>query len=160
MNVYIRPLRESDALISCKWRNDPDVWTYTGARPDRYITEEIELEWIRQVLKDETSRRFAICVTDTHEYIGNVQLTDIDNDSAQFHIFIGNKSYWGKGVSTLVTNLLLTFARSNLKLNKIYLYVNKENVAAIRSYEKNGFKVVSSCDKDIRMEVDIFSGND
>lgn len=160
MNVYIRPLRESDALASWRWRNDPDVWAYTGSHPDHYITEDIELEWIHRVLKDETSRRFAICITDTHEYIGNVQLTDINSDSAQFHIFIGKKSYWGKGVATMATNLLLAFARCNLKLRKVYLNVNKENIAAIRSYKKNGFKVVSSCGEDIRMEVDIFSDND
>jgi len=160
MNVYLRPLRESDALTSWHWRNNPEIWTYTGSIPDQYITEEIEIEWIRRVLKDETTKRFAICITDTDEYIGNVQLTNIENDAAQFHIFIGNQSYWGKGVSTLATNLLLAFVRSNLQLNKIYLYVSKENVAAIRSYEKNGFKIVSCRDKDIRMEVDMFSGND
>jgi RimJ/RimL family protein N-acetyltransferase len=155
MNVYIRPLSENDALTSWKWRNDPEVWKYTSSRPDRYITEEIELEWIRRALKDETSKRFAICITDTNEYIGNVQLTNIKNDLAQFHIFIGNKIYWGRGVSTSATALILNYAHSILKINKIFLIVNKENIAGIKSYEKNGFKTVSSCDLNIRMEVEL-----
>ena len=153
MNVYIRPLRESDASTSWRWRNDREVWTYTRSHPDRYITEEIEIEWIRRALNDRTSRRFAICIIGTDEYIGNVQLTDIENDSAQFHIFIGNKFYWGKGGSTLATSLLLAFARQNLKLKNIYLYVDKENLAAIESYKKNGFNAVSSHENEIRMEI-------
>lgn len=155
MNVYIRPLRESDASTSWRWRNDPDIWTYTGSRPDQYITEEIEFDWIRRVLKDRTSKRFAICITDTHEYIGNVQLTDIENNSAQLHIFIGNKSCWGKGVSTAATKLILDFARNKLHLKRIYLAVDNQNISAIRSYKKNGFKTVSVSAKNIRMEVDM-----
>ena len=30
MKVTIRPLVESDAYTSVKWRNDPEVFKYTG----------------------------------------------------------------------------------------------------------------------------------
>ncbi len=30
MQVVIRPLQESDAYISYKWRNDSEVFRYTG----------------------------------------------------------------------------------------------------------------------------------
>ena len=36
--VLIRPLEVSDALTSYKWRNDPEIWKYTGSRPDMEIT--------------------------------------------------------------------------------------------------------------------------
>jgi diamine N-acetyltransferase len=153
MNIFIRPLQESDALISYKWRNDPDVWVLMGSRPDRQITQEIELEWIRHVLSDKTTKRFAICVAGPDEYIGNVQLTGISADEAEFHIFIGEKSYWGKGVSTQATGMILKYAFNELHLKRVSLTVNKENIAAIKSYEKNGFKTVSTCQFNIRMEV-------
>jgi RimJ/RimL family protein N-acetyltransferase len=160
MDVYIRPLLEKDALTSWMWRNDPEVWTYTGSRPNLFITKEIELEWIRRVLKDEDAKRFAICLSETHEYIGNVQLTNIENNSAQFHIFIGEKEYWGRGVSTSATKLILDYAIDKMDMKKIYLIVKKENIAAIKSYEKNGFKTVSYSDRDIRMEIDLSIGTD
>lgn len=155
MDIYIRPLRESDALVSWSWRNDPQVWAFTGSKPDCYISEEIELNWIRRVLQEKSSKRFAICVAENNEYIGNVQLTHIEDDTAQFHIFIGNKLYWGKGVSTSATKQILSVARESLELKTIYLEVNKNNLAAIKSYEKNGFKVGSSCGEVLKMTVDL-----
>jgi len=41
MKVIIRPLQETDAFISNKWRNNPDIWKYTGNKPDKEITLEI-----------------------------------------------------------------------------------------------------------------------
>jgi RimJ/RimL family protein N-acetyltransferase len=152
MEIYIRPLREEDALTSWKWRNDPEVWKLTGSRPDRYITEELELSWIKRVLQDQSTKRFAICVSGTDKYIGNVQLTDITGECAEFHIFIGDRSCWGKGVSTQATRLILDYAWNVLLLKSVFLCVNKDNVAAIRSYEKNGFTTINCDDRDLTME--------
>lgn len=138
-NVYIRPLRREDALISYKWRNDPDIWVYTGRHPDRTITPEIELEWIERVLKNPSSRRFAICLKDGDIYIGNVQLTDIKDGKAEFHIFIGAKEYWGKGFATVATKQLVKFAKDELRLKELYLWVNPQNKSAVKVYSKCGF---------------------
>jgi RimJ/RimL family protein N-acetyltransferase len=145
MEIYLRPLSEKDALKSFHWRNDPDIWRYTGSRPSCLITQEIELEWIRHVLKKEDlSVRFAICVTSNDEYIGNVQLTGIKDLKANFEIFIGNKQYWGFGIASKATAIILDYAGNNLNLNEILIEVNKNNIAAIRVYEKNGFSIISS----------------
>ena len=138
-SVYIRPLRREDALISYKWRNDPDIWVYTGRRPDRTITPEIELEWIDCVLKDPTSRRFAICLNDGDVYIGNIQLTDIKDGKAEFHIFIGAKEYWGKGFATEATKMLIGYAKDELQLKELHLWVNPQNKSAVKVYLKCGF---------------------
>ena len=87
MKILIRPLKIEDAEISFKWRNDPEIWKYTGSRPTTEITKEIEFNWLKKSLKDQTKARFAILADDV--YVGNVQLTDIIlNESAEFHIFI------------------------------------------------------------------------
>lgn len=145
--VSIRALKESDALTSYKWRNDPEVWKYTGTRPNSIITEDIELSWIRKVLRDETSKRFAILYNDN--YVGNVQLTDINSIDAEFHIFIGEKENWGKGISNEATKQILFYAKEELKLLRVYLKVNKNNLGAVKSYERNGFYLV-------RKELDTF----
>lgn len=137
--IYLRPLQKGDAYTSWLWRNDPDVWTYTGSKPDRYITKEIEYEWICRALSDGNSKRYAICQSDDHEHIGNIQLTDINNNKAQLHIFIGNKNYWGKGIGTLATKKILDIAFYEMLLNEVYLSVNSKNRAAISCYIKNGF---------------------
>ena len=142
VSVYIRPLRVEDAQTSFRWRNNPEVWKYTGSRPDRHITPEIETEWIIRVSADPTTARFAICIRGTDAYIGNVQLTEIDagRGSAVFHIFIGEPEYWGRGIATQATRLLLEHARVALGLKRVILWVNPTNRAAVAVYRKCGFK--------------------
>lgn len=148
-NVLIRPLAIQDANISYEWRNDSEIWKYTGSRPDIEITKEIESSWLENVLKDESSKRFAILCD--AEYIGNVQLTDIQETTAEFHIFIGNKSFWGKGISQLATYQILYYAKEILKLTEIYLSVKPENIAAIKSYQNNNFIISSRTDDSVKM---------
>lgn len=135
--VLIRPLVVEDANTSWKWRNDPEVWAQTGNSPDKPITLGIEIEWIKKVIKDETTKRFAITVDD--QYVGNVQLTDVTDSKAQFHIFIGEKSFWGRGIAKQATYQILNYAKEILKLTEVYLYVKKSNVFAIKVYKKNSF---------------------
>lgn len=138
-DVFLRPLERNDALTSCQWRNDPEVWKYTGSRPDRYITPEIELEWIDKVLSDRCRKVYAICLQNDSRYVGNTQVTNIDNGEAQFHIFIGDKSVWGKGVGSIASEKMLKIAKDEFHLNHLKLWVNMENIAARKIYLKNGF---------------------
>lgn len=153
MKIYLRGLVREDALISYKWRNNPKVWKYTGTRPDIKITKEIELRWIENALMKMNEKRYAICVTDTNEYIGNVQLTNIEINRAEFHIFIGDTDYWGKGIGKRATEGILEIAFSNLSLNQIYLYVNTENIPAIKVYEKVGFRREKKTNKQYLMVI-------
>ena len=147
--IFIRPLEEKDAVISWKWRNDPDVWKFTGSRPNIIVTPEIEIDWIQNVLSKLNSKRFAIIVDKV--YVGNIQLTNITELDAEYHIFIGDKSYWGKGIATKATDLLIDYAFTKLKLKLIYLFVKSDNIAAVKVYEKNGFSVKEKIDNSFKM---------
>ena len=139
MQVTIRPLQEQDAYMSVRWRNDPEVFKYTGNTYDHEITIESELGWMRRVIANPNDYRCAILVEDV--YVGNIYLTDIDSESAEYHIFIGNKDYWGKGVAKQASCLLLDYAFNILNLKFVHLSVRKENYAAVKLYEKLGFCV-------------------
>ena len=138
MEVKIRPLKTDDAYTSYKWRNDPEVFRYTGNRYDHEISLESELNWIKQVIYKKDDYRCAILADG--EYVGNIYLTEIDEKKAHFHIFIGNKAYWGKGVARKASEILLEYAFLELGLQIITLNVDLRNVPAIRLYEKLGFK--------------------
>lgn len=140
-----------DAEVSYRWRNDPEIWTLTGRRPDRYITLEIESEWIRTVIAEPDSKRFAIEVNG--KYVGNIQITNIrDQSEGQYHIFIGEKQFWGKGVATLATWQVIRYAKEVLKLKQLFLFVNPLHNSAIHIYEKCGFEKVSD---EIKMILDL-----
>ena len=151
MNVFIRPLQESDAYTSVEWRNDPEVFKYTGNTYDHVITIESELEWIRKVVANHNDYRCAILADGV--YVGNIYLTDINEVSAHYHIFIGNKKYWGKGVAVKASQLILDYAFNELRINTVRLRVRKENTSAVKLYRKLGFKDVETEDKWIVMEV-------
>ncbi len=153
IDIYLRELTEKDAQTSYLWRNDPSVWEYTGRKPDRVITVEIELDWIRNVLKRNNEKRFAICISETNQYIGNVQLTAINGYDAEFHIFIGEKFFWGKGIAQKVTAELTKYAFNELRLQSVYLDVRTSHVAAIKAYEKAGYSEIFRHEDFIRMAV-------
>lgn len=142
MNVTIRPLIEKDAYMSVKWRNDSEVFKYTGHTYNNEITIDSELEWIKRVMQNCNEYRCAILVNNI--YVGNIYLTDITNESAFYHIFIGDKRYWGKGVAYHASKLILDYAFKKLLLSKVYLNVKTENLKAIKLYNRLGFKKVDS----------------
>jgi len=151
MEIYIRPLRIEDALISYKWRNNFKIWELTGSKPDIEITPEIEMTWIKNVINIEEQKRFAICISDSEEYIGNVQLTNINKKKAEFHIFIGETSFWGKGVGKKATKLIIDYGFGALGLEEIYLTVNRLNNKAIRLYKNLGFSCLNTKRESILM---------
>jgi len=140
MNVRIRPLKEQDAYTSVKWRNDPEVFKFTGNIYNHKITIDNELEWIRKVTANPTDYRCAILVDEV--YVGNIYLTDIKEGTAHFHIFIGDKSYWGKGVAKRASLLILEYAFNVLNIKEVLLRVRNVNTSAYNLYLRLGFKDV------------------
>lgn len=151
MNVSIRPLQIEDAYTSVIWRNDPDVFKYTRNTYNHIITVESELEWIKRVIVNTDEYRCAIIVGD--EYVGNIYLTNIDNEKAEYHIFIGNKSFLGKGVAKKASIEIMRYGFEHLNLKKIVLEVHPQNNTAIRLYEKLGFAIVEEKSNFITMEI-------
>ena len=153
MEVQLRNLKKKDAETSWKWRNDPEVWKLTGRRFTGVVTKKIEEEWILKNENSNESKRFAICVNADRKYIGNVQLTNILNNKAIFHIFIGDKEFWGKGVAKKATKLMLKYGFNKLNLDDISLTVDKDNKAAIVVYKRNGFNEDVNNEFEIKMSI-------
>ena len=139
MIVRIRPLREEDAQVSYKWRNDTEVFKYTGANYAHEITLEDESNWIRRVSKNENEYRCAIIANE--EYVGNIYLTDIENGHATYHIFIGNKDFWGKGIAKEASRLIINYGFNVLNIETIELEVRKQNKRAFELYKSLGFQI-------------------
>jgi RimJ/RimL family protein N-acetyltransferase len=62
------------------------------------------------------------------------------NQSAEFHIMLGEKTNYGQGIGSFAIANILYHAFYNLNLNRIELTVLPYNKRAIRLYEKMGFK--------------------
>lgn len=150
MEIKIRPLILEDAYTSVKWRNDDEVFRYTGNRYAHEITLQSELEWIKKVICNPNEYRCAIIVDNI--YVGNIYLTDITTMDATYHIFIGEKSYWGKGVAKKASLLILNYALEHLHLSYVNLKVRVENKTAIGLYKSLGFESINSDSEFITMK--------
>ncbi|MBG6234377.1 RimJ/RimL family protein N-acetyltransferase [Pedobacter sp. CAN_A7] len=152
-SIYLRPLVLDDATTSYKWRNNPDVWKYSLFNPKAPITMEQETAWLEEILMRSDQKRFAICLTKNEKYIGNIQLIDISDQQAEFHLFIGDPDYWGKGIGTKATKLILDYAFFTLNLNNIRLDVDRKNEAAIKIYRRHGFISIDSAERQMVMKI-------
>ena len=102
-----------------------------------------EENWFDQLMRlDADERPLAIEIQDGEvwQLAGNAGLFHLErnNRSAEFGIFIGDKSRWDKGYGTEVLQVFLEHAFDTLNLNRVDLRVFATNARAIRSYEKAG----------------------
>jgi RimJ/RimL family protein N-acetyltransferase len=58
-----------------------------------------------------------------------------------FHITIGERDAWGRGLGTEATEMMLEHAFERLGLHRVGLSVFSYNLRAIRAYEKAGFRI-------------------
>lgn len=135
-DVVLREFRESDIRKKVEWIND--INNNEFLHYDIPLDEEKTKTWFME--KNNDIRRDMV-VEYKNEPIGLIGLLNIDriNLKAEFYICIGEKGVKRKGIATCVTRLLLKSAFRDLGLNKIYLNVDAENLAACCLYEKVGF---------------------
>ncbi len=138
--MYLRDLRRSDLGAMVEWINDHDV-THLLVAGDRPASLELlEERWERD-LRDPQEIVFAVCAIDGDAFIGTTGLYSINwiSRSAEFRVFLGNKTSWNRGIGTECTKLMVVYGFDKLNLNRVWLGVNGENVGAVRAYEKAGF---------------------
>ena len=141
--VFLRPLEREDLNARyLGWLNDPEVTRYmeTGAFP----TTARDLEkFYDEVTGSRNQMILAVADKKSGQHVGNVKLGPIHwiHRCATFGIMIGDKRFWGRGVGLEATRLMVEFGFERLNLRRIDLGVLAEHDAAVRCYEKAGFKV-------------------
>lgn len=137
MKVNIRKFEEADIPNKVKWINDPQNNVFLHY--DLPLEEKKTRIWFNKNCH-RTDRYDAIIEVDGIP-VGLIGLLFIDriNQKAEYYITIGERAYLGKGVANQASKLLLDYAFGTLGLNRIYLYTETENSAAVKSYEKIGF---------------------
>jgi RimJ/RimL family protein N-acetyltransferase len=121
---------------SWEWLNDPEIKKLT-LTPNFTKTDQINFfkslpqrtnYWIKGVLENK-------------EPVAVVGLKNISDTTAEYWGYIGEKSYWGKGLGSFMIAACIAKANT-LSLQKIYLKVSKDNERAKWLYLKKGFQLV------------------
>ena len=166
--VTIRPITYDDTEDIIRWRNSDfvrsrfiDQTLFTKESHEKWLKNFVEtgkvdvtiykdVTSMGTIKKDdytsltlsETGKVAQFIILFNEKSVGSVYLRDIDYDkkSAEYGIFIGEESARGNGVGTKSAALILQYAFEELKLEKIFLRVYKDNTGAVKSYIKAGFK--------------------
>lgn len=138
--LYLRPITINDTEMILNWRNSDAVKQFFIRQED--ITVEEHLYWLEELVSSGKVCQFIICVKNEDKPIGSVYLQKIDtvNGDAEYGIFIGETSALGKGYGTEAGRLMLKYGFEKLNLKTIYLRVYADNIRAIRSYLRIGFR--------------------
>lgn len=137
MQITLRRFDSKDIANKVKWINDSQNNTYLHY--DLPLEIEKTKIWFEKN-KDRTDRFDAVIESDSIP-VGLIGLLGIDlkNLKAEYYICIGEQSAKGKGIAKEASKKLLKYAFEDLKLNKVYLYTEKENILAQKLFEKLGF---------------------
>lgn len=141
--VKLRPLMMDDLATTILWRNDPALKERVlGYRFP--VTVPMEQNWYERNLRQSSpdSAYFGIEKIGQSSLVGMVSLTDIDwiSRHAVLGIVIGRAADQGNGCGKDAVSLILSYAFNSLNLSRIWLKVAVYNKAAIRLFEKLGFK--------------------
>ena len=148
-NIILHPACLCDAEDIVRWRNQKFVRQRFIYQKD--FTIESQRQWIENKVGSGEVVQFIIEYKKDNKRVGSVYLRDIDsnNHKAEYGIFLGEKDYLGKGIGGETAKLVLAYAFQNMGLNKVFLRVLADNICAIKSYEKAGFKMEGYFKQDV-----------
>ena len=128
----------SEAYVS--WLRDSAMSQIITKGKKRITIEEVE-SYCYNLMESDDNYLFAIIDNEDDKHIGNVRLGPIDSKErqCQFGMMIGDKSYHGRGIGTEVVKIAVKFCFDELHMRSVHLNVREDNIAAIRTYEKNNF---------------------
>lgn len=135
---------------SWNWLNDPEIKRLTGT-PD--FTKEDQRNWFQKL--DSMDNYYIKGLSFEGNIIGVAGLKKIDRQTknAEYFGYIGEKEFWGKGLSTTILTQILSYAKKELHLESLYLNVIPENIRAIRAYENFGFRIDKIEQNNVRMSL-------
>lgn len=101
------------------------------------------VKYVENVRSSPHDAFFAIYSKAEDEFIGTLRLSEIDWRAgiANVGILIGDKSYWGKGISKDVISVATEYAFTTLGLRRLVASCLSTNVAMSKCFERLGYKL-------------------
>ena len=128
------------------WLNDPEVrrhlalvYPQSVMTEERWLEDQLKLEPALQAFVIEAARVGGEADWNPVGVIG-WHLIDWRNRTGELGLVIGEKPVWNTGLGTDAVRTLVRWGFRELNLNRAFLRVYEDNAAAIRCYEKVGFR--------------------
>lgn len=149
--LILRPFREGEALAAFQlWFSQPDVAKYMfwKTHSDIKETEDWLLDEISSI-DDDDWYRFAVERIEDQQLLGTVLLYYEEELEGWEIVYCFAREFWNQGYATESIQTIISFAKEQLELEKIFARVALVNMASRKALEKLGFchsgRIVYTC---------------
>lgn len=134
--MLLRRLELKDAPLMLSWMHDKSVTRNLKADFASKTLQDAE-NFIKWSWVDKGNVNLAI-VSDEDEYMGTVSLKHIEDESAEFAITVRAEAM-SRGYSWFGMESIIEKAFNEYGLESVYWCVSRENIRAVRFYDKHNF---------------------
>jgi len=151
--VALRRPRQEDLAAVRRWYADPELARLTRYQTRPMTEAEVDIFFRGRLLAPD-ALAYAILELPAERSVGFTTFSglDADNGSVLYHITIGERDAWNRGLGTETTSLMLGHAFDRLGLHRVGLTVFEFNERAVRAYQKAGFRVEGRLREAVRRE--------
>ena len=139
--IFLRVVEPSDAALLLLWENDPKHWKVTDTEIPFSLHAILQLIDQQQQIRATGQLRMMICLNETNEAVGAVDLYDVDfkNKNAAIGILIGSELNRNSGFAFESIQLIKKYAHQQFEIYNLYCSIQADNLASIHLFEKAGF---------------------
>lgn len=139
--LHLWSLERHDLMKNYHWANQRQLIRWTGMHPFPKTAGELE-RWFENLSSRQDMKIFAI-KTKESDYVGNVELRDIDwlTGKAEVGIFLAEPEARGLGLGREALRGLVDFAFLDLRLHRLYAKILETNSAAQKAFESCDFEL-------------------
>ena len=127
-----------------KWMNDSEIFRFSKQSYKKHSLKQIkEFALDKKKSKNEFLYKILVYENKKNKHIGNIKLGPInfENKTADISYFIGEKNYWGQGITTKAIKMIINLAKKKFKLKKLQAGHWEKNIASKKVLLKNKFKL-------------------
>jgi len=144
-NIYLRALEPEDLEFVYAIENNELVWEVSNTETpySRFLIRQY-LENAHQDIYEAKQLRLAICLNNSQEAIGLIDLFDFDpkNNRAGVGILINDAQNRNKGIGSEALALIVDYSFEQLQLHQLYANIGTDNEISIQLFTKFGFQKI------------------
>jgi diamine N-acetyltransferase len=144
-NIYLRALEPEDLEFVYAIENNELVWEVSNTETpySRFLIRQY-LENAHQDIYEAKQLRLAICLNNSQEAIGLIDLFDFDpkNNRAGVGILINDAQNRNKGIGSESLALIINYSFEQLQLHQLYANIGTDNEISIQLFTKFGFQKI------------------
>lgn len=151
-NISIRALEEEDFPLMLKWLTDERVLRYYGGRDLKYTIdslavhyrEDYESDGFRVIIQYQTVPiGYGQVYQVTDKLLDEYDYPETNDKIYAMDQFIGEPNYWNQGIGSAYIKMMCMYLKKERGAEVVLLDPHKDNLRAVRAYQKAGFKIIA-----------------